>query len=112
MNVQNMNMIDVTDLIVPEENIYFNEEESLELYQTCYHLMEEFILDNPTLITEPDFEDIFDENINELMYSHFDSDIFYNEDAEDEMDEIIERAKNDFYKHFIPSPFLSKYIYN
>jgi hypothetical protein len=102
MNNENIDLIDITDLIVPEEIIYFNEEESWELYQTCYHLMEEFIIDNPTLITEPDFDDIFDENIKELIYSHFDSDIFYNEEAEDEIDEIIEYAKNDFYKHFMP----------
>jgi putative phage-type endonuclease len=96
-------LIDITNEIIPEEGIkYFNDEESLELYQTCLHLMEEFIKEHPTLVSEPDFEDTFDENIQELMYSHFDSDIFYTEDAEDEMDEIIEHAKTDFFKHFMP----------
>ena len=99
----NCDLIDVTDQIIPEEDPkYFNEEESLELYQTCIHLMEEIIKDQPTLISEPDFEDIFEENIQELMHCHFDFDIFYNDDAEEEMDEIIERAKTDFFKHFIP----------
>jgi putative phage-type endonuclease len=103
MTENNTELIDVTNLIIPEEDPkYFNDEESLELYQTCTHLMEEFIRDHHTLISEPDFEDIFDENIQELMHSHFDSDIFYTDDAEDEMDEIIEHAKNDFFKHFIP----------
>lgn len=103
MTENNTELIDVTELIVPEEDPkYFNDEESLELYQTCTHLMEEFIRDHPALISEPDFEDIFDENIQELMHSHFDSDIFYTDDAEDEMDEIIEHAKNDFFKHFMP----------
>jgi putative phage-type endonuclease len=36
------------------------------------------------------------------MHSHFDFDIFYNDDAEDEMDEIIEHTKKDFFKHFMP----------
>lgn len=103
MTELNSTLIDVTELIVPEEDPkYFNEEESLELYQTCIHLMEEFIRDHPALISEPDFEDIFDENIQELMHSHFDCDIFYTDDAEDEMDEIIECAKNDFLKDFMP----------
>lgn len=103
MNANNINLIDVTDQIIPEEDPkYFNEEESLELYQTCTYLMEEFIKDHPAIISEQDFEDIFDENIQELMHSHFDFDIFYTDDAEDEMDEIIEQAKNDFFKHFIP----------
>lgn len=97
------NLIDITDLIVPENDLkYFNDEESLELYQTCLFLMEEFIKDHPTLISEPDFDDIFDENIRELMHSHFDYDIFYNEDAEEEMDDIIEHTKNDFFKDFMP----------
>ena len=96
-------LIDVTELISPEEEPqYFNDEEALELYQTCTYLMEEFIKEHPALISEPDFEDIFDENISELMHSHFDFDVFYTDDAEDEMEEIIEHAKNDFFKHFIP----------
>lgn len=99
----NIELIDITDLIVPEEDPkYFNDEEALELYQTCLHMMEEMIKDNPTLISEPDFEDTFDENIQELMHSHFDFDIFYNDDAEDEMEDIIQHAKQDFFKHHIP----------
>jgi putative phage-type endonuclease len=64
--------------------------------------MEEFMKDNPKLISEPDFDDTFDENIQELMHSHFDFDIFYTEEAQDEMEEIIDQAKNDFFKEQIP----------
>jgi putative phage-type endonuclease len=64
--------------------------------------MEEFIKNNPKLITEPDFEDIFEDNINELMYAQFEDDIFFNDDAEDELDEIIEEATCDFFKDFMP----------
>lgn len=96
-------LIDVTELIKPEEDPkFFNDEESLEIYQTCFHLMEEFIKDNHKLITEPDFDEIFDEDIKELMHSHFDFDIFYTEEAETEMEEIIEHAKNDFSKDVMP----------
>ena len=96
-------LIDITDKIIPEEDPrFFNDEEALELYQTCIHLMDEFIKDNPKLISEPEFEDIFDENIINLMKSHFDFDIFYNDDSEEEMEEIIEHAKMDFFKDYIP----------
>jgi putative phage-type endonuclease len=96
-------LIDITDQIFPEEDPkFFNDEESLEIYQTCIHLMEEFMKDNPKLISEPDFDDTFDENIQELMHSHFDFDIFYTEEAQDEMEEIIDQAKNDFFKEQIP----------
>ena len=96
-------LIDVTHLIVPEEEPkYFQEDESLEIYQTCIELMDEFVKDHPTAIAEPDFEETFDENISSLMHSQFDFDVFYTDDAQEEMDEIIEHAKHDFFKHFIP----------
>jgi putative phage-type endonuclease len=96
-------LIDITDLIVPEEDPkFFNDEESLEIYQTCIYLMDEFMKDNPKLISEPDFNETFDENIQELMHCHFDCDIFYTEDAEEEMEEIIEHAKTYVFKEQIP----------
>ena len=96
-------LIDITDLIVPEEDPkFFNDEEALEIYQTCIYLMDEFMKDNPKLISEPDFNETFDENIQELMHCHFDCDIFYTEDAEEEMEEIIEHAKTYVFKEQIP----------
>ena len=96
-------LIDISDKIIAEEDSkYFNDEEALELYQTCIDMMEEFIKENPKVITEPEFQDIFDENIEELMTSHFDDDVFYTEEAEEEMEEILECAKTDFFKDFIP----------
>ena len=96
-------LIDITDQIIPvEDPKFFNDDEALELYQTCIYLMEEFINDNPKIITEPEFDDIFDENIIELMKSHFDFDIFYNDEAEEEMEEIIEKAKHDLFNYYIP----------
>ena len=83
-------LIDITDKIIPEiEYQYFNDAEFFELYETCLYLMEEFIKECPTFVSEPDFEDIFDENIKELMYSQFEFDIFYTEDAEEDMYDII-----------------------
>jgi putative phage-type endonuclease len=64
--------------------------------------MEEFIKNNPKLITEPDFEDIFEDNINELMYAQFEDDIFFNDDAEDELDDIILEAMDAFFDDFMP----------
>ena len=96
-------LIDITDLIVPEEDPkFFNDEEALEIYQTCIYLMDEFMKDNPKLISEPDFNETFDENIQELMHCHFDCDIFYTEDAEEEMEEIIDHAKTYVFKEQIP----------
>jgi putative phage-type endonuclease len=96
-------LIDITDTITPETDYqYFNHDEFMELYETCLYLMEEFIKDYPTFVSEPDFEDIFDENIQELMYSQFEFDIFYTEEAEDEMNDIIEYAKDEFFNNYMP----------
>ena len=98
-----MDLIDITDQILPDKDTsFFNDEESFELYQTCVYLMEEFIKDNPTLISDPDFRDIFEGDIQELMHTHFDTDIFYTEEARDDMDDIIEHAINDFFEQIIP----------
>lgn len=95
-------LFDITDLIVPEENIsFFDEEETIELYQMCLHLMDEFINENPSIITEPEFEDYFDDDIRELIHLHFEFDIFYNDDVEEEIDDIIEQAKCDFFELFL-----------
>ena len=112
MDYTNMGLIDVTDLIVPEEEPkYFNDEVSLELYQTCLYLMEEFIITHPSIIADPDFDEIFDENIKEIMNSHFDFDIFYNEYAEDEIDEITATPGAEISGFIAPSylgPILEK----
>jgi len=96
-------LIDCFDEIIPDENINFlSEEDELELYEMCSHLMHEFITDHPTIMSEPNFEEIFDENINELVHAHFIDSIFYTDEAEEEIDEVIEHCKNDFFKHIIP----------
>ena len=94
------NIID--DIEADEDVTFFNDNAALELYNTCIYLMEEFVKNNPKLITDPDFEDIFEDNINELMYAQFEDDIFFNDDAEDELDEIILEATIDFFKEFMP----------
>jgi putative phage-type endonuclease len=97
--MNNTSLINIIDLIVPDENIFLNEEDSIELYDTCVHIMEEFIRNNPTIITDPDFNDIFEENIDELIEAHFEDDIFY---VEEDLEEIIDQAKTDFFKDFMP----------
>jgi len=100
MNTFLPELVDIFALIIPDDEPIFNEDESLELYETCLHLMEEFVKNNPTMITEPDFDDIFEDNINELMEDIFaETDIFY---LEEDLDEILSQAKTDFFKDFMP----------
>jgi putative phage-type endonuclease len=98
----NFDLINIIDLIVPDQQSSFSEEEALEFYETCIHIMEEFIQKNPAIISDPDFHDIFEENIDELIEAHFDGDLFYLEEDMDDLDEIVEQAKTDFFKDFMP----------
>lgn len=97
------NLIDCLDEIVPDENIkYLSEDDELELYEMCNHLMYEFIQHHPTIMSEPNFHELFDENIDEMVHLHFIDSIYYTDEAEEEIDEIIEHCKHDFFKYIIP----------
>ena len=90
----------ILDSIVPDGITHcFTEEEEIELYETCFHLMEEFVEANPTFISEPDFHEIFEEEIYELMYSQFDYHITITDEA---LDDIIEKAIDDFFNDYMP----------
>lgn len=97
------NLIDCLNEIVVDENITnLSEDDELELYEMCHYLMYEFIQHNPTIITEHNFQELFNENINELVHLHFIDSIYYTDEFEEEIDEIIEYSKNEFFKYIIP----------
>ena len=98
-DLMNYDLINIIDLIEPDQQSSFTDEEALELYETCIHIMEEFIIQNPTIISDPDFDDIFEENIEELIEAHFEDDIFY---SEEDLEEILEQARSDFFTDFMP----------
>ena len=112
MDYYNFDLPDCLDEIFSDKNIkYLSEEDELELYEMCSYLMYEFIQQHPTIITESNFEEIFDDNIDEIVHSHFIDYIYYTEDAEEEVDEMIEYCKNDFFKYIIlPRSYSSSII--
>jgi putative phage-type endonuclease len=103
MNMQELpELIDVFNEIIPEDDAeFFSIDDAFELYITCVHLMEDFIQNNPKLITDPDFDEIFNDIIQEEMHVIFETDVLYTESAEEEMEEIIEHSKASFFKDFI-----------
>ena len=87
MDYYNFDLPDCLDEIFSDKNIkYLSEEDELELYEMCSYLMYEFIQQHPTIITESNFEEIFDDNIDEIVHSHFIDSIYYTEDDEEEVD--------------------------
>ena len=103
MDCYNFDLYDCLEEIIPDENIkYLSDTDEIELYEMCTYLMYEFIQKNKTIITEQNFEEIFDDDINELIHLHFIDSIHYTEEAEEEVNEVIQHCKNDFFKYIIP----------
>ena len=87
------NLNDILDTIEPEpEKNILDEENKLELIESMLHIMENYIIDNPTAISDSDFDDIFTEYVKEVIFNQLDflfSDETSNEKIEEELESII-----------------------
>lgn len=88
--------------IVAEKIKYLTDEEECELHELCLYLMEEYIFEHPQIMAEEDFMDEFEINVSALIHSHFDDDIRYTEDFQDEVEHIIDHATETFFDGYIP----------
>ena len=84
------------------ENIFDDDTSASELIESALHLMEDYMNENPTAISEPDFEEEFLEEIKELFYIQFEEDILENEWVEDDLNELLEEAFKIFIGSFYP----------
>lgn len=94
----------ILDKIIPEEEpSYINRQKDVvEMVENCLQLMYEYVNENPTAISDPDFEEDMLCDVKELFTIHFESDPFFNESAEEEIDEIIDIALTMFYDQIMP----------
>ena len=84
---------DILDTIIFEdEPTIFNEDNALQLIETAFHLMEEYVIDNPTAITEPDFHETLLEEIKDIFYIQIEEDILESDYIEDDMNDLLEDA--------------------
>jgi len=90
--------------LVPEEDPnYINSlKYESELVETCLQLMYEYISENPSAISDPDFEEDLICDVKELVVIHFEGDPFFNDEAQEDIDEIIYIALDMFYQQFMP----------
>ena len=94
---------DITDtLIFADEPSIFTEENTLELIETSFYLMEEYMHDNPTTISEPNFHEIILEEVKEMFYVQLEDHILENDYIEDDLNELLEDAFNIFISTFHP----------
>ena len=94
---------DIMDtLVFKDEPNIFNDEHAIELVETALHLMEEFMEENPTAISEPNFHDILLEEIKEMFYVQMEDHILDSDYIEDDMNDLLEDAFNIYITTFHP----------
>jgi hypothetical protein len=95
---------DIThELVFEDEPSIFDDESAIELVETAMHLMDEYIKNNPNIISEPDFQEILLEEIQDIFYVQMEEQIetYDNgDDIEDDMNELIEDALKIFISTF------------
>lgn len=86
-------LIDVTDtLIFEDEPSIFDEETALDLIDSALYLMEDYLNENPTAVSKPDFHEILLEDVKEVFKIQFEQHIWEGEYVEDDLDELLEDA--------------------
>jgi putative phage-type endonuclease len=90
----------INKLVFEEEPTIFTEEYALELVETALHLMEHFMEDNPTAISEPDFHEIILEEIKDIFYIQMEHHILDSDYIEDDMNDLLEYAFKIFVTTF------------
>ena len=94
---------DILDtLVFEDEPSIFSEEHANELIETALHLMEEYMTENPTAISEPNFHELLLEEIKDMFYVQFEDQILDSDYVEDDMNDLLEEAFNIYITTFHP----------
>jgi len=96
-------LVNVFDSIVAQDVDYFNDNETESLFEEAVHLLDEYIQTSPHIVSEPDFEETLHSDLKELLELSFGNDLFYDEDAEDALEEMIECAMQYYFDAIMPA---------
>jgi putative phage-type endonuclease len=88
------------DINKDSNDFLMDDSEETDIINTCIQLMCEYIHENPTFISEPDFHEELIENCKDLLFLNFDT--FFNDNFEEDLYTIIETASHFFYLHIMP----------
>jgi hypothetical protein len=84
------------DIVFDYPPSIFTEEYTLDFVESVLHLMDECMNENPTIISEPDFEDILLEEVRDVIYCQMEEHINFDEYIEDDIDDLLEETLNIF----------------
>jgi putative phage-type endonuclease len=95
------NLNNIINILEPDnEPSIFTEENTLDLFESILQLMDCYIKENPTAITEEDFQEDFLDDIKEIFYAQFEDHFWCFDYMEDELDNLIEIASDIFFITF------------
>ena len=96
-------LVNILDFLeFEEEPSILDETNTLELIESALHIMEDYMNENPTAISEPDFDENLLEDIKELYYTQFEEEILNSEYLEDDINDLLEDVVNIFITTFYP----------
>jgi putative phage-type endonuclease len=107
---------DITDELIFHDipSIFEDDALAIELVETAMHLMDEYIILDPDIISEPEFHYILLEEIEDIFYIQMEEKIetlshIYNnyEDVEEDMKELLKYAVKIYVATFYPEKFLN-----
>jgi len=103
MNINELpELIDILNDIIPEDEplFFIDEENTLDFIESALILMDTYIEENPSAVSEPDFTESFIDSVKELFFIQFEDHIDLNEDIEDDMNNILTDAFDIYFETF------------
>jgi len=104
------NIID--SLVFEDEYIpnIIEEDNAMDLIESALYLMEDYMNENPTAISEPEFEYEMLEDLKELFYIQFENEILENNLIEEDINDLLEEAFKMFVTTFYPERSINHII--
>jgi len=103
---------DIIDtLVFEDEPTIFTEETVLDLLETTIHLIDWYLIENTSVITEPDFFEIITEEIKDLFYIQFEEHIYASDYVEEDLNNVLDIVVNIYISTFYPEKIESKQEY-
>ena len=87
-------LLNVSEEIIPreEDELFHQESHAVDFIETALHLMDIYVKENPTAISDPNFEEDFKESIEEILLIQLEDQIYLDELTEEDISNLIDDA--------------------
>lgn len=95
-------------LVFEDEPSILTEEYAVDMLETAFHLMDEYMNEHPNAISEPDFHEILLDEIKDLMYVQMEDHMLRSDYVEDDVNDVLEVA----FQIYISTFHTERSLYN